>query len=148
MTLLDYEGNTADAEEAEDILHAAYADTSAAARGIYVQAAQDFTAEFVYTAPDGAQLRKSLQVRVTDGGGANPITAAKGGISTYAAGPTPPFTTGKITSIAFEGGTWLVWFNGLEAYCCSHGLKRSAQRLPDIYLCLRVQVGAGAIHTR
>ena len=130
IVLLDYEGNAADAEEAEDILHAAYTDTSAAARGIYVQAAQDFTAEFVYTAPDGAQLRKSLQVRVTDGGGANPIAAAKGGISTYAAGPTPPFTTGKITSIAFEGGTWLVWFNGLEAYCCSHGLNGQPNGCP------------------
>ena len=123
IVLLDYEGNAADAEETEDILHAAYTDTSAAARGIYVQAAQDFTAEFVYTAPDGAQLRKSLQVKVADGGSANPIAAAKGGISTYAAGPTPPFTTGKITSISFEGGTWLIWFNGLEAYCCSHGLN-------------------------
>lgn len=130
VTLLDYEGNTADAKEAEDILHAAYTDTSAAARGIYVQAAQDFTAEFVYTAPDGAQLRKSLQVRVSDGGGANPITAAKGGISTYAAGPTPPYTSGKITSIAFEGGTWLVWFNGLEAYCCSHGLNGQPNGCP------------------
>ena len=130
VTLLDYEGNAADAEEAEDILHAAYTDTSAAARGIYVQAAQDFTAEFVYTAPDGVQLRKSLQVRVSDGGGANPITAAKGGISTYAAGPTPPYTSGKITSIAFEGGTWLIWFNGLEAYCCSHGLNGQPNGCP------------------
>ena len=130
IVLLDYEGNAADAEEAEDILHAAYTDTSAAARGIYVQAAQDFTAEFVYTAPDGVQLRKSLQVRVSDGGGANPITAAKGGISTYAAGPTPPYTSGKITSIAFEGGTWLIWFNGLEAYCCSHGLNGQPNGCP------------------
>ena len=123
VTLLDYEGNAADAEEAEDILHAAYTDTSAAARGIYVQAAQDFTAEFVYTAPDGTELRKSLQVKVADGSSASQIAVAKNGISTYAAGPTPPYTSGKITSIAFEGGTWLVWFNGMEAYCCSHGLN-------------------------
>ena len=50
-------------------------------------------------------------------------TAANAVAGTYAAGPTPPFTTGKITSISFEGGTWLVWFNGVEAYCCSHGLN-------------------------
>ena len=130
VTLLDYEGNVADAEESENILHASYTDTSAAAHGIYVQAAQDFTADFVYTAPDGTELRKSLEVKVSDVGGTNPIVTAKSGISTYAAEPTPPFTTGKITSIAFEGGTWLIWFNGVEAYCCSHGLSGQPNGCP------------------
>lgn len=130
VTLLDYEGNVADAEESENILHASYTDTSAAAHGIYVQAAQDFTAEFVYTAPDGTELRKNLEVKVSDVGGTNPIVTAKSGISTYAAEPTPPFTTGKITSIAFEGGTWLIWFNGVEAYCCSHGLSGQPNGCP------------------
>ena len=130
VTLLDYEGNAADAEEAENILRASYTDTSAAAHGIYVQAAQDFTAEFVYAAPDGTELRKSLEVRVSDVGGTNPIVTAKSGISTYAAEPTPPFTTGKITSISFEGGTWLIWFNGVEAYCCSHGLSGQPNGCP------------------
>ena len=132
VTLLDYEGNAADAAEAaeaEDILCASYTETSAAAHGIYVQAAQDFTAEFVYTAPDGTELSKSLEVKVSDGG-TNPIVTAKSGISTYAAEPTPPFTTGKITSIAFEGGTWLIWFNGIEAYCCSHGLSGQPNGCP------------------
>ena len=130
VTLLDYEGNAADAEEAENILRASYTDTSAAAHGIYVQAAQDFTAEFVYTAPDGTELSKSLEVKVRDVGGTNPIVTAKSGISTYAAEPTPPFTTGKITSISFEGGTWLIWFNGIEAYCCSHGLSGQPNGCP------------------
>lgn len=130
VTLLDYEGNVADAKEAENILHASYTDTSAAAHGIYVQAAQDFTAEFVYTAPDGTELRKNLEVKVSDGDTTSPIAAAKSGISTYAAEPTPPFTTGKITSIAFEGGTWLIWFNGVEAYCCSHGLSGQPNGCP------------------
>ena len=130
VTLLDYEGNAADEEEAENILHASYTDTSAAAHGIYVQAAQDFTAEFVYTAPDGTELSKSLEVKVRDVGGTNPIVTAKSGISTYAAEPTPPFTTGKITSISFEGGTWLIWFNGVEAYCCSHGLSGQPNGCP------------------
>ena len=88
VTLLDYEGNAADGEETENILRASYTDTSAAAHGIYVQAAQDFTAEFVYTAPDGTELSKSLEVKVSDGG-TNPIVTAKSGISTYAAEPTP-----------------------------------------------------------
>lgn len=130
VTLLDYEGNAADAEEAENILRASYTDTSAAAHGIYVQAAQDFAAEFVYIAPDGTELRKSLEVKVSEGGGTNPIVTAKSGISTYAAEPTPPFTTGKITSISFEGGTWLIWFNGVEAYCCSHGLSGQPNGCP------------------
>ena len=130
VTLLDYEGNAADAEEAENILRASYTDTSAAAHGIYVQAAQDFTAEFMYTASDGTELRKSLEVKVSDGDTTSPIAAAKSGISTYAAEPTPPFTTGKITSIAFEGGTWLIWFNGVEAYCCSHGLSGQPNGCP------------------
>ena len=129
VTLLDYEGNAADGEETENILCASYTDTSAEAHGIYVQAAQDFTAEFVYTAPDGTELSKSLEVKVSDGG-TNPIVTAKSGISTYAAEPTPPFTTGKITSIAFEGGTWLIWFNGIEAYCCSHGLSGQPNGCP------------------
>lgn len=130
VTLLDYEGNVADAEESENILHASYTDTSAVAHGIYVQAAQDFTAEFVYTAPDGTELRKNLEVKVSDGDTTSPIAAAKSGISTYAAEPTPPFTTGKITSISFEGGTWLIWFNGVEAYCCSHGLSGQPNGCP------------------
>ena len=53
-------------EETENILRASYTDTSAAAHGIYVQAAQDFTAEFVYTAPDGTELSKSLEVKVSE----------------------------------------------------------------------------------
>ena len=130
VTLLDYEGNAADGEETENILRASYTDTSAAAHGIYVQAAQDFTAEFVYTAPDGTELSKSLEVKVSDGDTTSPIAAAKSGISTYAAEPTPPFTTGKITSVAFEGGTWLIWFNGIEAYCCSHGLSGQPNGCP------------------
>ena len=52
------------------------------------------------------------------------------GIAVYAAGPTPPYATGKITSIAKEGGTWLIWFNGQEAYCCSHGLNGQPKGCP------------------
>ena len=52
------------------------------------------------------------------------------GVATLVAGPTPPYATGKITSIAKEGGTWLIWFNGQEAYCCSHGLNGQPNGCP------------------
>uniref|UniRef100_UPI004028D31C hypothetical protein n=1 Tax=Gemmiger formicilis TaxID=745368 RepID=UPI004028D31C len=31
---------------------------------------------------------------------------------------------------AKEGGTWLIWFNGQEAYCCSHGLNGQPKGCP------------------
>ena len=36
----------------------------------------------------------------------------------------------KSPSIAKEGGTWLIWFNGQEAYCCSHGLNGQPKGCP------------------
>ena len=30
-------------------------------------------------------------------------------------------TSGKITKVAKVNGTWLIWFNGEPAYCCTHG---------------------------
>ena len=38
-----------------------------------------------------------------------------------------PKVLGQVTTKLFEGlvakvnGTWLIWFNGEEAYCCTHG---------------------------
>lgn len=75
--------------------------------------------EFVYHGPDGSELRKTLQVKLGESKAATKI-AANAVAGTYAAGPTPPFTTGKITSISFEGGTWLIWFNGIEIDCYLH----------------------------
>lgn len=129
VVLLDYEGNPADADEIASITKASYTETSATASGFYVKAEQDFSAEFVYRAPDGSELRKTLQVKLGESKAAAKA-AANAGASTYAAGPTPPFTTGKITSISFEGGTWLIWFNGIEAYCCSHGLNGQPNGCP------------------
>lgn len=60
VTLLDYYG--APAENAESLLHNEYSETSAAVLGVYVQADEDFTAQLVYTAPDGSCLTKTLQV--------------------------------------------------------------------------------------
>ena len=129
VVLLDFEGDPADADEIASITKASYTETSASASGFYVKAEQDFTAEFVYRAPDGSELRKALQVKLGESKAATK-TAVNAGAGTYAAGPTPPFTTGKITSISFEGGTWLIWFNGIEAYCCSHGLNGQPNGCP------------------
>ena len=129
VVLLDFEGNPAEAEEAKSITKASYTETSAFASGFYVKADHDFTVEFRYSAPDGSELRKTLQVKLGESKAAAKV-AANAGAGTYAAGPTPPFTTGKITSISFEGGTWLIWFNGIEAYCCSHGLNGQPNGCP------------------
>lgn len=129
VVLLDFEGNPADADEIASITKAGYTETSASASGFYVKAKQDFSVEFVYQGPDGSELRKTLQVKLGESKAAAKV-AANAGASTYAAGPTPPFTTGKITSISFEGGTWLIWFNGMEAYCCSHGLNGQPNGCP------------------
>ena len=129
VVLLDFEGNLADTDEIASITKASYTETSATASGFYVKAKQDFSVEFVYQGPDGSELRKTLQVKLGESKAAAKV-AANAGASTYAAGPTPPFTTGKITSISFEGGTWLIWFNGIEAYCCSHGLNGQPNGCP------------------
>ena len=90
VTLLDYYG--APAEDAESLLHNEYSETSAAVLGVYVQADADFTAQLVYTAPDGSTLTVpansdneylmrnaewSLQVNIrkTDSETGNPIAA-------------------------------------------------------------------------
>ena len=129
VVLLDFEGNPADTDEIASITKASYTETSASASGFYVKAKQDFSVEFVYHGPDGSELRKTLQVKLGESKAAAKV-AANAGAGTYAAGPTPPFTTGKITSISFEGGTWLIWFNGMEAYCCSHGLNGQPNGCP------------------
>ena len=129
VVLLDFEGNPADADEIASITKASYTETSASASGFYVKAKQDFSVEFVYHGPDGSELRKTLQVKLGESKAAAKV-AANAVASTYAAGPTPPFATGKITSISFEGGTWLIWFNGMEAYCCSHGLNGQPNGCP------------------
>ena len=129
VVLLDFEGNPADADEIASITKASHTETSASASGFYVKAKQDFSVEFVYHGPDGSELRKTLQVKLGESKAAAKV-AANAGAGTYAAGPTPPFITGKITSISFEGGTWLIWFNGMEAYCCSHGLNGQPNGCP------------------
>ena len=125
----DYDLISANKAELAQILHQTYAEQSAAATGFYVKASADFTAQFVYTAPDGEQLQKSIHVQLSEDSAPTQLYEDNG-IATLAAGPTPPYATGKITSIAKGGGTWLIWFNGQEAYCCSHGLNGQPKGCP------------------
>ena len=125
----NYDLISANKAELAQILYQTYAEQSAAATGFYVKASTDFTAQFVYTAPDGEQLQKSIHVQLSEDSAPMQLYADNG-IATLAAGPTPPYATGKITSIAKEGGTWLIWFNGQEAYCCSHGLNGQPKGCP------------------
>ena len=118
VTLLDYYG--APAEDAESLLHNEYSETSAAVLGVYVQADTNFTAQLVYTAPDGSTLTKTLQVAIDRNATAEyPFPDSE--IAAFAERPTPAVTSGKITKVAKVNGTWLIWFNGEPAYCCTHG---------------------------
>ena len=128
----DYEPIPADEQEQAEILHQTYSEQSAAAIGLYVKASADFTAQLVYKDSDGSSQSKAIHVQISEDAAPTQMYADTGddGIAAYAAGPTPPYTTGKITSIAKEGGTWLIWFNGQEAYCCSHGLNGQPKGCP------------------
>ena len=118
VTLLDYYG--APVENTESLLHNEYSETSAAVLGVYVQADADFTAQLVYTAPDGSCLTKTLQVTIDRNSTAEyPFPDSE--IAAFAERPTPAVTSGKITKVAKVNGTWLIWFNGEPAYCCTHG---------------------------
>ena len=118
VTLLDYYG--APVENSESLLHNEYSETSAAVLGVYVQADANFTAQLVYTAPDGSTLTKTLQVTIDRNATAEyPFPDSE--IAAFAERPTPAVTSGKITKVAKVNGTWLIWFNGEPAYCCTHG---------------------------
>ena len=118
VTLLDYYG--APVENTESLLHSEYSETSAAVLGVYVQADADFTAQLVYTAPDGSSLTKTLQVTIDHNATAEyPFPDSE--LAAFAERPTPAVTSGKITKVAKVNGTWLIWFNGEPAYCCTHG---------------------------
>ena len=127
VTLLDYYG--APAENAKSMLHSEYSETSAAVLGVYVQADADFTAQLVYTAPDGSTLTKTLQVTIDRNATAEyPFPDSE--IAAFAERPTPAVTSGKITKVAKVNGTWLIWFNGEPSYCCTHGAKGQPEGCP------------------
>lgn len=121
VVLLDYSGNPADEQTTAAILNSSYVESSAATTGIYVQADHDFAATFRYNAPDGTSLEKALNVHLE--GETKTQQAKANRISTYEARPEPAVKTGKITSVQKVNGSWLIWFNGEEAYCCTHGAQ-------------------------
>ena len=139
VTLLDYYG--APVEDTESLLHNEYSETSAAVLGVYVQADEDFAAQLVYTAPDGSTLTKTLQVTIDRNATAEyPFPDSE--IAAFAERPTPAVTSGKITKVAKVNGTWLIWFNGEPAYCCTHGANGQPAGCPPYTYSHTSTVGA------
>ena len=139
VTLLDYYGTPV--EDAESLLHNEYSETSAAVLGVYVQTDADFTAQLVYTAPDGSTLTKTLQVTIDRNATAEyPFPDSE--ITAFAERPTPAVTSGKITKVAKVNSTWLIWFNGEPAYCCTHGANGQPAGCPTYTYVNTSTVGA------
>ena len=139
VTLLDYYG--APVENGESLLHSEYSETSASVRGVYVQADANFTAQLVYTAPDGSTLTKTLQVAIDRNATAEyPFPDSE--IAAFAERPTPAVTSGKITKVAKVNGTWLIWFNGEPAYCCTPGADGQPKNCPTYTYVNTSMVGA------
>ena len=138
VTLLDYYG-----EPAQDttVLHSEYAETSAAATGLYLLTDGDFTAQLVYTAPDGNSLTQNLNVEIDRSSTAAPPFADMG-VAPYAGRPTPAVTSGRITKVAKVNATWLIWFNGEPAYCCTHGANGQSNGCPPYSYSHTSTVGA------
>ena len=138
VTLLDYYG-----EPAQDttVLHSEYTETSAAATGLYLLTDEDFTAQLVYTAPDGNSLTQNLNVEIDRSSTAAPPFADMG-VAPYAGRPTPSVTSGRITKVAKVNATWLIWFNGEPAYCCTHGANGQPNGCPPYSYSHTSTVGA------
>ena len=101
----------------------------------------DFTAQFVYTAPDGNLLTQNLNVVIDRSSTAAPPFADMG-VAPYAGRPTPSVTSGRITKVAKVNATWLIWFNGEPAYCCTHGANGQPNGCPPYSYSHTSTVGA------
>ena len=130
VTVLDFYGVPADEATRSSLVHSEYAETSAAVMGLYVQADADFSAQLVYTAPDGSTLTKALHVVIDCSRTMVAPFAETTDVAAYAERPTPAVTSGKITKVEKVNGTWLIWFNGEEAYCCTHGANGQPKGCP------------------
>lgn len=139
VTLQDFYGEPA--TDADALLHNSYHETSAAVMGVYVQAAADFNAQLVYTGPDGSTQTKTLYVTIDrEHTVASPFADA--GIAAYGERPIPDVTSGKITKVAKVNGTWLIWFNGEPAYCCTPGADGQPKNCPTYTYVNTSMVGA------
>lgn len=130
VTVLDFYGVPADETTRSSLVHSEYSETSAAVMGLYVQADADFSAQLVYTAPDGNTLTKALHVVIDCSRTMAAPFAETTDVAAYAERPTPAVTSGKITKVEKVNGTWLIWFNGEEAYCCTHGANGQPKGCP------------------
>lgn len=130
VTVLDFYGVPADETTRSNLMHSEYTETSAAVMGLYVQANADFSAKLVYTAPDGSTLTKALHVTIDRSSTIAAPFAETTDVAAYAERPTPAVTSGKITKVEKVNGTWLIWFNGEEAYCCTHGANGQPKGCP------------------
>lgn len=130
VTVLDFYGAPADEAIRSRLVHSEYTETSAAVMGLYVQADADFSAQLVYTAPDGSTLTKALHVVIDCSRTMAAPFAETTDVAAYAERPTPAVTSGKITKVEKVNGTWLIWFNGEEAYCCTHGANGQPKGCP------------------
>lgn len=130
VTVLDFYGVPADETTRSSLMHSVYTETSAAVMGLYVQANADFSAQLVYTAPDGSTLTKALHVVIDRSRTMAAPFATATDVAAYAERPTPAVTSGKITKVEKVNGTWLIWFNGEEAYCCTHGANGQPKGCP------------------
>ena len=130
VTVLDFYGLPADETTRSSLVHSEYSKTSAAVMGLYVQADADFSAQLVYTAPDGSTLTKALHVVIDRSRTMAAPFAETTDVAAYAERPTPAVTSGKITKVEKVNGTWLIWFNGEEAYCCTHGANGQPKGCP------------------
>ncbi len=136
---LDFYG--APAADADALLHSSYHETSAAVMGLYVQAAVDFSVKFAYTDPQGKTQTKTLNVTIDrEHTVASPLPDAE--IATYARRPVPSVTSGKITKVQKVNGTWLIWFNDDEAYCCTPGADGQPKNCPPYTYINTSMVGA------
>lgn len=130
VTVLNFYGVPADETTRSSLMHSEYTETSAAVMGLYVQANADFSAKLVYTAPDGSTLTKALHVTIDRSSTIAAPFAETTDVAAYAERPTPAVTSGKITKVEKVNGTWLIWFNGEEAYCCTHGANGQPKGCP------------------
>ena len=130
VTVLDFYGVPADETTRSSLVHSEYSETSAAVMGLYVQADADFSAQLVYTATDGSTLTKALHVVIDRSHTMVAPFAETTDVAAYAERPTPAVTSGKITKVEKVNGTWLIWFNGEEAYCCTHGANGQPKGCP------------------
>ena len=130
VTVLNFYGAPADEATRSSLVHSEYTETSAAVMGLYVQADADFSAQLVYTAPDGSTLTKVLHVVIDRSRTMAAPFAETTDVAAYAERPTPAITSGKITKVEKVNGTWLIWFNGEEAYCCTHGANGQPKGCP------------------